>query len=587
MVTVTKPRQRRTKIVCTMGPRLFENDLVRPLMLAGMDVARFNFSHGTHETHLQWYKTVCDLRDELDLPVATMLDTKGPEIRTGDFAGGKVMLEAGQLFTLHTEPCLGDSTHCSITYADLPKDVKPGDSILVDDGLIGMTVEHVTDREITCKVLNSGPVSNHKGINVPDVHLSMPFISPKDREDILFAIENGYDFIAASFCRSAEDVLAIRRIMQERDNHSIRIIAKIENTEGVQNLEEIMHAADGIMVARGDMGVEIPLEEVPGLQKHIIQACVMTGKPVITATQMLDSMMKNPRPTRAETTDVANAIYDGTSAIMLSGETAAGLYPVEAVQTMARIALKAEADIDYARRFAVANYDTRCDITAAISHATVTSSHDLQASAIITVTKSGGTARMISRYRPDCPIVACATNPTVYHQLNLSWGVIPLLIDEKESTDDLFDSAVDAAVHAGIIRDGELVVLTAGVPLGISGTTNMMKVHVVGHMLLRATGVGSGQATAALYVAGEINEALESFRTGSILVCKQTTKALLPLVRRAAGLILEDDDPEGQGVIAGMSLDIPVIIGAAGATRILSNGAVVTMRADDGTVSCN
>ena len=570
-----------------MGPRLFENDLVRPLMLAGMDVARFNFSHGTHETHLQWYKTVCDLRDELGLPVATMLDTKGPEIRTGDFAGGKVMLEAGQLFTLHTEPCLGDSTHCSITYADLPKDVKPGDSILVDDGLIGMTVEHVTDREITCKVLNSGPVSNHKGINVPDVHLSMPFISPKDREDILFAIENGYDFIAASFCRSAEDVLAIRRIMQERDNHSIRIIAKIENTEGVQNLEEIMHAADGIMVARGDMGVEIPLEEVPGLQKHIIQACVMTGKPVITATQMLDSMMKNPRPTRAETTDVANAIYDGTSAIMLSGETAAGLYPVEAVQTMARIALKAEADIDYARRFAVANYDTRCDITAAISHATVTSSHDLQASAIITVTKSGGTARMISRYRPDCPIVACATNPTVYHQLNLSWGVIPLLIDEKESTDDLFDSAVDAAVHAGIIRDGELVVLTAGVPLGISGTTNMMKVHVVGHMLLRATGVGSGQATAALYVAGEINEALESFRTGSILVCKQTTKALLPLVRRAAGLILEDDDPEGQGVIAGMSLDIPVIIGAAGATRILSNGAVVTMRADDGTVSCN
>ena len=570
-----------------MGPRLFENDLVRPLMLAGMDVARFNFSHGTHETHLQWYKTVCDLRDELGLPVATMLDTKGPEIRTGDFAGGKVMLEAGQLFTLHTEPCLGDSTHCSITYADLPKDVKPGDSILVDDGLIGMTVEHVTDREITCKVLNSGPVSNHKGINVPDVHLSMPFISPKDREDILFAIENGYDFIAASFCRSAEDVLAIRRIMQERDNHSIRIIAKIENTEGVQNLEEIMHAADGIMVARGDMGVEIPLEEVPGLQKHIIQACVMTGKPVITATQMLDSMMKNPRPTRAETTDVANAIYDGTSAIMLSGETAAGLYPVEAVQTMARIALKAEADIDYARRFAVANYDTRCDITAAISHATVTSSHDLQASAIITVTKSGGTARMISRYRPDCPIVACATSPTVYHQLNLSWGVIPLLIDEKESTDDLFDSAVDAAVHAGIIRDGELVVLTAGVPLGISGTTNMMKVHVVGHMLLRATGVGSGQATAALYVAGEINEALESFRTGSILVCKQTTKALLPLVRRAAGLILEDDDPEGQGVIAGMSLDIPVIIGAAGATRILSNGAVVTMRADDGTVSCN
>jgi pyruvate kinase len=387
---------------------------------------------------------------------------------------------------------MGDKDHCFITYANLPRDVKPGDSILIDDGLIGMTVEHVTEKEITCKVLNGGAVSNHKGINVPDVHLSMPFISEKDRSDILFAIENGFDLIAASFTRSAEDVLAIRKILTENHGSQIRIIAKIENTEGVQNLESILHVADGIMVARGDMGVEIPLEEVPGLQKRIIHECVLRGKPVITATQMLDSMMKNPRPTRAEATDVANAIYDGTSAIMLSGETAAGMYPVESVQTMARIAQRTEANIDYVNRFANAGHDTRADITAAISHATVTSAHDLKASAIVTVTKTGGTARMISRYRPDCPIVSCTTSPTVYRQLNLSWGVIPLLIDEAQSTDELFDNAVAAAGHAGVIKDGELVVLTAGVPLGVSGTTNMMKVRVVGNMLLRGTGAVRG-----------------------------------------------------------------------------------------------
>ena len=578
--------RRKTKIVCTMGPRLFEQGLVKPLMLAGMDVARFNFSHGTHESHLAWYREVCRLREELGLPVATMLDTKGPEIRTGDFEGGRVTLEPGQLFTLTTEACMGDQEHCCVTYADMPKDVQPGSIVLIDDGLVGMEVQHVTDTEITCKVLNGGAVSNHKGINIPGAHLSMPFVSEKDRSDLIFAAENGFDFIAASFTRSGEDIMAIRRVLQEAGNTSIKIIAKIENKEGVENLEDIMRVSDGIMVARGDMGVEIPLEEVPGLQKHIIHECVLSGRPVITATQMLDSMMKNPRPTRAEATDVANAIYDGTSAIMLSGETAAGLYPVEAVQTMVRIALKTEADIDYVHRFASANYNTRGDITAAISHATVTSAHDLKAGAIVTVTKSGGTARMISRYRPDCPVVACATSPTVVRQMNLSWGVVPLLIDEKDSTDALFDAAVDASVHAGVIRDGELVVLTAGVPLGISGTTNMMKVHVVGHMLVRGTGVGSGTATAPLFIAQD-QEAVDAFRKGSILVCRQASKALLPLVRKAAGLILEDGDPEGQGVIAGLSLDIPVIIGATGATRILSTGAVVTMNAKDGTVSCN
>ena len=581
--------RRKTKIVCTMGPRLFEQGLVKPLMLAGMDVARFNFSHGTHESHLAWYREVCRLREELGLPVATMLDTKGPEIRTGDFEGGRVTLEPGQLFTLTTEACMGDQEHCCVTYADMPKDVQPGSIVLIDDGLVGMEVQHVTDTEITCKVLNGGAISNHKGINIPGAHLSMPFVSEKDRSDLIFAAENGFDFIAASFTRSGEDIMAIRRVLQEAGNTSIKIIAKIENKEGVENLEDIMRVSDGIMVARGDMGVEIPLEEVPGLQKHIIHECVLSGRPVITATQMLDSMMKNPRPTRAEATDVANAIYDGTSAIMLSGETAAGMYPVEAVETMVRIALKTEADIDYKSEFAQANYDTRCDITAAISHATVTSAHDLKAAAIITVTKSGGTARMISRYRPACPIIACAIDAQVWRQMNLSWGVVPLMISEERDTEALFEHAVAAGVHEHLLRDGELAVITAGVPLGISGTTNMMKVQVVGHMLLRGNGVCGGEATAPVYVASDENlaETIELFRTGSILVCSQTTKHLLPLVRKASGLILEDPDPDGQGVIAGMSLDIPVIIGAAHATEILSSGAVVTMNAKDGTVRCN
>ena len=570
-----------------MGPNLFEKNLIAPLIRAGMDVARFNFSHSNHEEHLARFREVCRIRDELKVPVATMLDTKGPEIRTGDFEGGRIFLEAGQVFTLTTRDVLGNQELSHITYANLPRDVHAGDTILIDDGLVGLRVDDVADTDIHCTVMNPGAVSNHKGINVPGVHLSMPFISPKDREDILFGIENGFDFIAASFTRSAEDIMAIRRIMQERECQSIRIIAKIENMEGVEHLEEILHVADGIMVARGDMGVEIPLEDVPSLQKRIIQECVAAGKPVITATQMLDSMMKNPRPTRAEATDVANAIYQGTSAIMLSGETAAGAYPIESVQTMVRIALKTESDIDYVNRFATAEYNNRYDITAAISHATVTSAHDLKAGAIITVTKSGSTARMISRYRPSCPIIGCTPSETVWHQLNLSWGVIPILISEESNTDELFEHAVEAGVEAQVIHDGELVVLTAGVPMGISGTTNLMKVHVVGHSLMRASGVGQGSCTAALYVVEDIRKALEEFRNGSILVMHRFDKALLPLIRKASGLILEDADPDSPGVIAGMSLDIPVLTGAENATRILKSGAVVTLDAARGTVSCN
>ncbi len=577
---------RKTKIVCTMGPNLFEKHLIAPLMKAGMNVARFNFSHGTYETHQHYYDEVCRIRDELGLPVATMLDTKGPEIRVRSFKNGRVTLQNGQLFTLTTDEVEGDEERVSITYKELPQDIAVGSSILIDDGLIGMQVERIDGADIVCRVLNGGVVSNNKGVNIPNAHLSMPFISEKDHQDILFAIKNGYDFIAASFTRCADDIMQIRHILQENNCHTINIIAKIENMEGVENIDEILRVVDGVMVARGDLGVEVPLEDVPSLQKKLIQRGIAAGKPVITATQMLDSMIKNPRPTRAEATDVANAIYDGTSAIMLSGESAVGAYPVEAVETMVRIALRAEADMDYIRRFS-RDTSASTDVTNAISHATVTSAHDLNASAIITVTKSGSTARILSRYRPACVIVGCTTEKHVWRQLALSWGTVPLMIAEESNTDDLFEHAVDAAVQNGLVHDGELVVLTAGVPLGISGTTNLMKVHVVGHLLSRGQGLHGGKVVAPLCVIRNLEKDAKDFNTGDVIVCHQTTREMFSMLRKSSAIVLEDDNPEGHGAIVGMSLDIPVIIGAKNATNILKSGAVVTVDGEKGTVSAN
>ena len=577
---------RKTKIVCTMGPNLFEKHLIAPLMKAGMNVARFNFSHGTYETHQHYYDEVCRIRDELGLPIATMLDTKGPEIRVRSFKNGRVTLQNGQLFTLTTDEVEGDEERVSITYKELPQDIAVGSSILIDDGLIGMQVERIDGADIVCRVLNGGVVSNNKGVNIPNAHLSMPFISEKDHQDILFAIKNGYDFIAASFTRCADDIMQIRHILQENNCHTINIIAKIENMEGVENIDEILRVVDGVMVARGDLGVEVPLEDVPSLQKKLIQRGIAAGKPVITATQMLDSMIKNPRPTRAEATDVANAIYDGTSAIMLSGESAVGAYPVEAVETMVRIALRAEADMDYIRRFS-RDTSASTDVTNAISHATVTSAHDLNASAIITVTKSGSTARILSRYRPACVIVGCTTEKHVWRQLALSWGTVPLMIAEESNTDDLFEHAVDAAVQNGLVHDGELVVLTAGVPLGISGTTNLMKVHVVGHLLSRGQGLHGGKVVAPLCVIRNLEKDAKDFNTGDVIVCHQTTREMFSMLRKSSAIVLEDDNPEGHGAIAGMSLDIPVIIGAKNATNILKSGAVVTVDGAKGTVSAN
>lgn len=469
---------RKTKIICTIGPASESEEVLKGLIQAGMNVARFNFSHGTHEEQKVKLSRVIRASEEMKMPVATLLDTKGPEIRLRDFEGGKVMLEKGQSFTLTTEEMLGTSEKATITYKNLKNDIKTGMSILIDDGKIAMLVEKITETDIVCRVVNGGPVSNHKGINVPGAILSMPYISEADREDLIFGAEMGYDFVAASFARCREDIMQVRALLDEH-NSKAKIIAKIENMQGIQNLDEILEASDGIMVARGDMGVEIPLENVPVLQKQMIKKAVAQGKHVITATQMLESMIANPRPTRAETADVANAIYDGTTAIMLSGESAAGQYPIEAVSTMARIAERTEQDIDYKGRLQRMEQEGELDITTAICHATCTTAMNLNAAAIVTVTMSGFTGGMISRFKPNCPIIGCSVNPRVCRQLNLSWGIAPLLISKEENTEDLFESAIREAEKNGYVKKGDIVVLTAGVPLGISGKTNMLKVMEV------------------------------------------------------------------------------------------------------------
>lgn len=590
---------RKTKIICTLGPATDKEDVLRQLIEEGMNVARFNFSHGPHDEQKGRLDMLRKLRKELKKPVAALLDTKGPEIRLLEFADGKVELKNGQTFTLTTEDILGDSTRVGITYKNLPNDVKPGNSILIDDGLIGLEVVDIKPiagaknnedgskpMNIVCRVLNGGMVSNKKGVNVPNVELTMPYISEKDYSDILFAVEHDYDYIAASFVRTADDVLAIRRILEEKGGSDIKIIAKIENMQGVQNIDEIIHVSDGVMVARGDMGVEIPLEDVPVMQKMIIKKVSEAGKIVITATQMLDSMMKNPRPTRAESTDVANAIYDGTSAIMLSGETAAGKYPVEALKTMVRIAVRTEQDINYLQRFRQRHTLCNPDVTNAISHATCTMSVDLNASAIITVTKSGRTSLMVSKYRPVSPIVGACLTEKVYRQMGLFWGVTPLLIEEKTSADDLFEHAVDATEASGLVTKGDVVVLTAGVPLGVSGTTNLIKVQVVGHILVNGKGISNKKVSGNLCVCHNADD-LKTFKTGDILVAHDTNNMMMEQIRQASGIIVEAENENCHAAIVGLSLDIPVIIGAENALEILKSSAYIELDAENGVVSAN
>ena len=578
---------RKTKIICTLGPASESEEVIRELMLAGMNVARLNFSHGTHEEQRGKLERVKRVREELGLPVALLLDTKGPEIRTGEFEKGKVELKKGQTFVLTTEDVLGNEGKVSITYKNLVKDVQEGDSILIDDGLIGLKVVKVTEKEIICSVENGGTVSNKKGINVPGVELKMPFISKKDKDDILFAVKEGFDYIAASFTRTADDILEIRRILEENNCNFIKIIAKVENDQGIKNVDEILRVADGVMIARGDMGVEIPLEEVPSIQKKLIRKAFETGKPIITATQMLDSMMKNPRPTRAETSDVANAIYQGTSAIMLSGETASGQYPVEALKTMVKIALRTEADIDYDERFKRRSIEDRTDITNAVSHATCTTAVDLHASAIITVTKSGRTVGMVAKHHPGCMIIGCCMDDYVCRQLNLYWGVQPLLLPKEDDADALFNSAVAAAEEAGLVSRGDLTVLTAGVPLGVTGTTNLIKVQVAGKILVKGKGYTKKKVCGPICVAKDAEELKKNFVAGDIVVVPETTNEMLPELKSAQAVIAEHGGSNSHAAIVGLTLDIPVIVNAANATEILKSGAVVQVDAETGSVSSN
>ncbi|MBQ9142204.1 MAG: pyruvate kinase [Lachnospiraceae bacterium] len=466
---------RKTKIICTIGPSSEGEERLKELMQAGMNVARFNFSHGTHEEQKIKYERFVKVREELGMHVAALIDTKGPEIRLRDFEGGKVELVAGQTFTLTTEEIMGTNEKAAISYKNLKNDITVGTTILIDDGLIEMKVEEIKGKDIICHVVNGGFVSNHKGVNVPGAVLSMPYISDVDRADIEFGAELGFDFLAASFARTKEDILEVRKILNAKGSN-MKIIAKIENMQGIENVEEILEVADGIMVARGDMGVEIPLAEVPVLQKRLIKMAVSKGKHVITATQMLESMIKNPRPTRAEATDIANAIYDGTTAIMLSGETAAGAYPIEAVKTMARIAETAEKDIDYRARMYRNGVENHSDTTTAISFATCSIAMDLNAAAIITVTLSGFTAEMVARYKPACQIIGCSTEPQICRQMNLLFGVRSISIDKEYSADVLFVHAAEEAKRAGFVKSGDKVVITAGMPLGVAGKTNMIRV---------------------------------------------------------------------------------------------------------------
>lgn len=470
---------RKTKIVCTVGPATDDEAVLRQLMLCGMNVARFNFSHANHEEHRRRYEMVDRLRRELNLPIATMLDTKGPEVRLGLFKDNKpVEIFTGDTYTLTTRDVVCDDKIASVSFSGLPADVQPGTAILINDGLISLRVNKVTATDIICEVTEGGILSNNKGVNVPGVELSMPYLSERDMTDLEFGAKTGFDFIAASFVRTAADVDYLRKFTNSLGWRNVKIIAKIENMEGVNNIDEIIRVSDGIMVARGDLGVEIPFEQIPAIQKELILKGYRAGMQVITATQMLESMINNPLPTRAETTDVANAIYDGTSAVMLSGETAAGAHPVDVVKTMVRIVEAAEASIDYIHQFNITE-SLKNDIPDAISHATVTTAHDLGASAIITVTQSGNTAKMLSKHRPSCPIISCTPCEKVWRQTNLSWGVLPLMCEEKESTDELFEHALEVSVKSGAVHKGDTVVITAGIPLRTAGTTNMLKVEKV------------------------------------------------------------------------------------------------------------
>jgi len=573
----------RTKIICTIGPASEDRETLGKMIDEGMDVCRLNFSHGTHEEHRKRIDTIKEVRRQKDAPIAILLDLRGPEIRTGDFEKKDIMLEVGQTFTITMDDVVGTKERCTVTYKRLAKDISVGDRILIDDGLIELSVKKLTEKDIICEVINSGYINNRKGVNVPGVRTKLPAVTAKDESDIIFGIENDIDYIAASFVRKASDVMEIKKILEKNDGKQIKIIAKIENQEGIDNITEILEVSDGIMIARGDLGVEVPTEKMPMLQKELINICNKTSKPVITATQMLDSMIRNPRPTRAEVTDVANAILDGTDAIMLSGETAAGKYPVQSVETMNRIAHATESTIDFDANFQSKTHEKQITITNAISHATCITASDLKAKAIITATARGYTARMVSSHRPKARIIASTSDERAYTQMNILWGVIPIKAPQVNDTEELLRSAVDEAILHGHINEGDLVVITAGVPVGKAGNTNLIRVHIAMKIIVQGIGVGNSKVSGKAQIVDAATSP-QMFQKGNVLVASATHKDMMKMVVKASAIIIESDEITSEATMVGLNLGIPVIVGAKGAAKLIKNGEIVTVDAEFGRV---
>lgn len=575
---------RKTKIVCTIGPASESVEKLVSLIEAGMNVARLNFSHGDFEEHGARIKNIREAEQRTGKTVAILLDTKGPEIRTQTLEGGIAELTTGEELVISMSEVIGNNKKISVTYPGLIDDVRPGSKILLDDGLIGLEVTEVRDNELVTKILNSGTLKNKKGVNVPNVSVNLPGITDKDTADIKFGIEQGVDFIAASFVRRAADVLEIRELLERNNGADIHIIPKIENQEGVDNINEILEVSDGLMVARGDLGVEIPAEEVPLVQKDLIKKCNLAAKPVITATQMLDSMQRNPRPTRAEASDVANAIFDGTDAIMLSGETAAGDYPVESVQTMSNIATRTEQALNYEAMLRKKTKEANTSITSAIGQSVAHTASNLSAAVILSATESGYTARIVSKYRPKSPIVAVTSNERVIRKLNLVWGVNPILGKAASSTDEMLESTVETAVESGTIKQGDLVVITAGVPVGETGTTNIMKVHVIGEVVAKGQGIGRRTAAGKVVVAKTAAEANEKVTEGAILVTYSTDKDMIPAFEKAAAVITEEGGLTSHAAVVGLNLSTPVIVGVEGALELFQDGEEITVDSARGDI---
>ncbi|PYZ93738.1 pyruvate kinase [Salipaludibacillus keqinensis] len=575
---------RKTKIVCTIGPASESPEKLTKIINAGMNVARLNFSHGDFEEHGSRIKNIREAAAQTGENVAILLDTKGPEIRTQTLEGGEVTLERGATVRVSMTEVVGNQEVISVTYPGLVNDVHVGSTLLLDDGLIELRVTEIKENELVTDVVNSGVLKNKKGVNVPNVSVNLPGITEKDAKDIEFGIEQDVDFVAASFVRRASDVLEIRELLEKHNAGHIQIIPKIENQEGVDNIDEILEVSDGLMVARGDLGVEIPAEDVPLVQKELIKKCNKLGKPVITATQMLDSMQRNPRPTRAEASDVANAIFDGTDAIMLSGETAAGIYPVESVETMRNIAIKTETALKYEDILRKRSKESEHTVTNAISESVTHTAQNLRASAILTSTESGHTARMISKYRPESPIVAITSSDRVSRALALVWGVHSQVGPKADSTDEMLQFSVDESLKTGVVKNGDLVVITAGVPIGEKGTTNLMKVHVIGEVAAKGQGIGRKATTGNVIVANNASEAISKTKDGDILVISSTDRDMMEAFEKASAVITEQGGLTSHAAVVGLNLGIPVIVGVDNATSLFSDGDMITVDGQHGKI---